>query len=81
MQTFTPTETRIKMIEQGLDPEYTRLFLEEAIDSMEVNLELTRGIMSPTQIFKKEMAILNGKIVLSIVRNACLSLASTALFL
>lgn len=69
---LTPTETRRRMLAQGLNPEACKNFMQESCRTFRSNFEIIRPLLSQKEANELELQILNGEIMLSIIRNACL---------
>jgi hypothetical protein len=68
---FKASEIRQRMIAQGLNPERTLRFLENAVQAEEETLNMVLKLMSKKQATSRRIDLLNGQILLSIFRDAC----------
>lgn len=70
----TPTETRQRMIDQGLIPERVRKILEGSVAIQHQNFMSLYPVLSKDDRIELELDLLQTELMLSIVRRACLVL-------
>lgn len=68
----TPTETRQRMIAQGLDPERIRRILEASATTQHQNFMTLYPLLSKEDRIDMEIDLMQTELALSIVRRACL---------
>jgi hypothetical protein len=67
----TPTETRQRMIDQGLDPERVRKILEGSVNIQHQTFMSLYPVLTKEDRIEMELDLLQTELMLSIVSRAC----------